>query len=338
MILVTGGAGYIGSHVVKELIEQGFEVVVVDNLFTGRQGSVAPDLPFFEGDIGNETVLDKVFTSFPIKAVMHLAASCLVAESVEKPLEYYQNNVSNSAVLLKMMMKHRVDKLIFSSTCATYGIPHSRYLSENSPLNPVNPYGQSKLMFEKMIEDCSNKSGLSYIILRYFNVGGADLSGEIGEDHDPETHLIPNILRHLMGKTDSIKVFGHDFQTPDGTCVRDYIHVLDVANAHIVSLKALLNSNGCKNIYNLGSKKGYSVMEIIRKCETVTGKKAAIAFCDRRPGDPPYLVASAKKIEEELNWKPVYSLEDIISTAWKWHNNHPDGYQDYGLRQGGKDV
>ena len=326
MILVLGGAGYIGSHAVKELLDRGYRVLVIDNLSTGHRQSVDMRAVFVEGNIGDGMLLERIFTQYNIEVVMHFAASCLVGESISKPLKYYENNVINTFNLLKAMIKNNIKKIVFSSTCATYGLAETEFLNEESPTFPINPYGRSKLMVEQMIDDCFKIHGLEYIILRYFNVAGADFSGRIGEHHNPETHLIPNVLLHLLGKSKHISVFGNDFDTTDGTCIRDYIHVLDLVEAHILSLQELLNSLSIGKVYNIGNNKGYSVKQIIEQCERLTNKKANIVYEQRREGDPPYLVASAKKICEELGWAPKYSLEDMIRSAWQWHRKDPDGY------------
>lgn len=328
MILVLGGAGYIGSHAVKELLDRGYRVLVIDNLSTGHRQSVDMRAVFVEGNIGDGMLLERIFNQYNIEVVMHFAASCLVGESISNPLKYYENNVINTFNLLKVMIKNNIKKIIFSSTCATYGLAETEFLNEESPTSPINPYGRSKRMVEQMIDDCFKIHGLEYIILRYFNVAGADFSGRIGEHHNPETHLIPNVLLHLLGKSKHISVFGNDFDTTDGTCIRDYIHVLDLVEAHILSLQKLLNSSSIGKVYNIGNNKGYSVKQIIEQCERVTNKKANIVYEKRREGDPPYLVASAKKICEELGWAPKYSLEDMIRSAWQWHRKNTDGYND----------
>lgn len=327
MILVIGGAGYIGSHTVKELLDQGHEVVVLDNLTTGHKESVDARANFEQGDLGNPADLDRVFTQYDINAVMHFAANSLVGESVQDPMKYYSNNVSATLTLLQKMKEHGVKKFIFSSTAATYGIPDVDMITEDTSTNPINPYGRTKLMVENILEDYHQAYGFEYVVLRYFNAAGAHARGEIGEDHQPETHLIPIILQHLLGLRDNISVFGSDYDTHDGTCIRDYIHVTDLANAHILALQALLNGEKSNEIYNLGNGKGFSVNEVIRTCEEVTGIKANIIYTDRRPGDPAKLVASSEKIEKELGWKPKYTLHEIIETAWKWHESHPEGYR-----------
>ncbi|MGM0923266.1 MAG: UDP-glucose 4-epimerase GalE [Bacillota bacterium] len=318
MILVIGGAGYIGSHLVKELVETK-EVVVLDNLSTGHRWAVDERAVFVEGNLGNASDLEKVFSTYKIEAVMHFAAFSLVGESVVNPLKYYQNNVTATLTLLQIMLKHNVKKFVFSSTAATYGNPDVDLITEDTMTNPINPYGRSKLMIEQILSDFAKSYGFSYVVLRYFNAAGAFKSGEIGEEHDPETHLIPIILQHLLGQREHISIFGSDYDTEDGTCIRDYIHVTDLANAHILALEALLDGTKKTAIYNLGNGLGYSVKEVVEMCEKVTGKKANVAMAKRRAGDPARLVASSNKIYSELGWKAEYSLEKIIATAWNWH-------------------
>ncbi|ARA98326.1 UDP-glucose 4-epimerase GalE [Geobacillus thermodenitrificans] len=321
MILVVGGAGYIGSHVVKELVEKE-QVIVLDNLSTGHRNLVDDRAVFVQGDLGNKADLKSIFETYPIQAVMHFAANSLVGESVKNPMKYYQNNVAATLTLLETIVDYGVKHFIFSSTAATYGIPNVELITEDCPTNPINPYGRSKLMVEQMLADFAVAYGLNYVVLRYFNAAGAHESGEIGEDHNPETHLIPLILQHLLGQREKIAVFGTDYDTPDGTCIRDYIHVTDLAKAHILALEALLTGKKKTAVYNLGNGLGYSVKEVIETCEKVTGRKAVIEYTDRRPGDPARLVASSQKIEEELGWKAEYSLEQIIESAWRWHRQH----------------
>jgi UDP-glucose 4-epimerase len=320
MILVVGGAGYIGSHLVEELVKTN-EVVVLDNLSTGHQNAVDPSAVFFKGDLGNEGDLEAVFSQYPIKAVMHFAANSLVGESVVDPLKYYENNVASTLKLLKVMLKYNVKNFIFSSTAATYGIPEVEIIGEDSRTQPINPYGQSKLMVENILADFAVAYDLRYVVLRYFNAAGASESGKIGEMHDPETHLIPIILQHLLGQREQISVFGDDYATPDGTCIRDYIHVTDLAAAHIAALDSLLSGQNNTAIYNLGNGQGYSVKEVIDTCEKVTGRKANIVIAERRAGDPARLVASADKIRLALGWSAERNLEKIISSAWKWHQS-----------------
>lgn len=320
MILVVGGAGYIGSHLVEELVKTN-EVVVLDNLSTGHERAIDPRAVFVKGDLGNKADLEAVFGNYPIKAVMHFAANSLVGESVVDPLKYYENNVASTLTLLKVMMKYNVKNFIFSSTAATYGIPDADMISEDSPTLPINPYGQSKLMVENILTDFANAYDLRYVVLRYFNAAGASASGKIGEMHDPETHLIPIILQHLLGQREQISVFGDDYETPDGTCIRDYIHVTDLANAHIAALESLLIGQNKAATYNLGNGLGYSVKEVIDTCEKVTGRKANVVMADRRAGDPARLVASADKIHQALGWKAERDLEEIIASAWEWHQS-----------------
>ncbi|ULT56500.1 UDP-glucose 4-epimerase GalE [Neobacillus drentensis] len=320
MILVVGGAGYIGSHLVKELVEKE-DVVVLDNLSTGHREAVDKRAIFVKGDLGNEDDLQMVFRSYPIKAVMHFAAYSLVGESVIDPLKYYENNVASTLTLLKVMIKFKVKNFIFSSTAATYGIPDVELIDEESKTAPINPYGHSKLMVEQMLADFSKSYGLNYVVLRYFNAAGAHQSAAIGESHDPETHLIPIILQQLLGTREKISVFGSDYDTADGTCIRDYIHVTDLAQAHILALEALLSGEKSTETYNLGNGLGYSVKEVIETCERVTGIKANVEMAERRAGDPARLVASSQKIYTELGWKAERSLEKIIADAWNWHQN-----------------
>lgn len=318
-ILVCGGAGYIGSHTVKELIGK-YDVVVLDNLSTGFPFLLDEKVTFVEGNLGDEGILDKIFSEHEIDAVFHFAANSLVGESVLQPLKYYQNNVGATIVLLKKMVEYGVDKFIFSSTAATYGIPEADIITEDSAANPINPYGRSKLMVEKILADTANAHDFKFIVLRYFNAAGAHASGEIGESHDPESHLIPIVMQHLLGQREKISVFGTDYETEDGTCIRDYIHVTDLANAHILAYEGLAEGSVENEIFNLGNGAGYSVNEVIERCEKVSGKKATIEYTDRRPGDPAVLVASSRKIENALGWKPQFQLEAIIESAWKWHS------------------
>lgn len=320
MILVVGGAGYIGSHFVKELVNN-YEVVVLDNLSSGHRWAVDNRAIFVEGDLGDFSTVQKVFETFKIDAVVHFAAFSLVGESEENPLKYYHNNVSCTLELLKVMQKNGIDKFIFSSTAAVYGTPNVDAIDENTPINPINPYGRSKWMVEQILNDFAQSYGMKYVTLRYFNAGGAHDSSIIGEDHDPETHLIPIVLRHLLGQTELVSVFGTDYDTQDGTCIRDYIHVSDLAKAHLLALYAMLEGELKTATYNLGNGNGYSVKEIIRTCEKVTGLKANIKFADRRMGDPARLVANSGKIYQDLGWKAVYDIEEIIESAWKWHKS-----------------
>ncbi|MBU8686469.1 UDP-glucose 4-epimerase GalE [Priestia megaterium] len=319
MILVVGGAGYVGSHLVKELVTEE-DVVVLDNLSTGFEHLIDSQATFIKGNLGDRDILNKIFTEYPIKAVMHFAANSLVGESVTNPYKYYENNVGATLTLLKAMVDHNVKNFIFSSTAATYGIPHVDLIDETQPNNPINPYGKTKLMVEQILADFASAYQMNYIVLRYFNVAGAHQSGTIGESHDPETHLIPIILQHLLGQREQISVFGTDYDTPDGTCIRDYIHATDLAKAHILALHALLNDTQKNKIYNLGNGNGFSVREVIETCEKVTNKKAKIEFVERREGDPAKLVASSDKVQAELGWTPQFNLTQIIESAWNWHN------------------
>jgi len=318
MILVVGGAGYIGSHFVKELVKN-YDVVVLDNLSTGHCWAVDAKAIFIQGDLGDLTIVQRIFDTYKIEAVIHFAAFSLVGESVIDPMKYYENNVAATLNLLKAMKRNEINKFIFSSTAATYGMPTVDFIDEKTPTNPINPYGQSKLMVEQMLADFAQSYQMKYVILRYFNAAGAHETAEIGESHNPETHLIPIILQHLGGQRDSISVFGTDYNTPDGTCIRDYIHVTDLAKAHLLALEALLSSTIETATYNLGNGNGYSVKQIIETCELVTGKKANVQYAERRAGDPAKLVANAGKIYAELGWKAQLDIQDIIKSAWTWH-------------------
>lgn len=320
MIVVIGGAGYIGSHFVKELVKTE-AVIVFDNLSTGHRESIDEQAIFVQGDLGEQSDLERVFSQYAIQAVIHFAASSLVGESVVNPQKYYENNVLSTLTLLKVMLKYNVKNLIFSSTAAIYGVPNVDRIDESVAPNPINPYGKSKLMIEQILTDYAAAYDLRYVVLRYFNAAGAYETGEIGESHMPETHLIPLILQHLAGDREKVCIYGTDYDTPDGTCIRDYIHVTDLASAHIFALKSLLENKNQAVIYNVGNGLGYSVKEVIETCEEVTGKKAIIERSKRREGDPSRLVASAKKIDEELGWKAEKSLVKIIEDAWQWHNN-----------------
>lgn len=327
-ILVCGGAGYIGSHTVYQLINKGEEVVIVDNLQTGHRSALNPKAKFYEGDIRNSEILDKIFTENKIEAVIHFAANSLVGESMQKPLLYFNNNVYGMQILLESMVKHKVDKIVFSSTAATYGEPERVPILETDRTLPTNTYGETKLTMEKMMRWVSLADGVHYISLRYFNAAGALEDGSIGEDHHPETHLIPLILQVPLGKRDHITIFGDDYDTPDGTCLRDYIHVLDLAEAHILALEHL-RKGGESDIFNLGSGKGFSVKEMIETAKKVTSKDIKVEMGERRAGDPAKLIASAEKAHRILGWTPKFDdVEIIIKTAWTWHSKHPNGYMD----------
>lgn len=319
MILVTGGAGYIGSHVNKELNKEGYETVVIDNLIHGHEDFIKWGT-LERVDLSSSSEIRKVFQNYPIDAVMHFAAFTYVGESVEDPQKYYLNNLRNTLNLLKVMLEFEVEKIVFSSTCATYGDPLKIPLTEDHPQNPISPYGRGKLMVEQILRDYSLAYGLKYASLRYFNAAGADPDGELGENHQPETHLIPLILDAALGLREDIEIFGTDYPTPDGTCIRDYIHVTDLADAHIKAMKYLENV-GKSEDFNLGNGNGFSVREVIEEARKVTKREITVVETDRRPGDPPVLVGSSKKAREILKWEPKFDdLSQIISTAWEWQN------------------
>jgi UDP-glucose 4-epimerase len=325
-MLVTGGAGYIGSHVVRELLRRGHNPIVFDNLQTGHR-KVTKNAHFVEGDLSDQKKLQETFQSYPIDAVMHFAADCLVGESVQNPVKYFNNNVKNSLKLIEIIEEFKVKKIVFSSSAAVYGEPGKIPISEKHPCAPTNPYGETKWIFEKVLQAFHDAGKLNYISLRYFNAAGADPEGELGEDHSPETHLIPLVIKAALDGI-SVPVFGTDYNTPDGTCIRDYIHVTDLALAHILALRKL-EQEQINSIYNLGNGNGYSVREVIETVKKVTGRKIAAVDLPRRPGDPARLVASSEKIREELGWTPKYpDLETIVETAYQWHKKHPKGYGD----------
>ena len=317
-ILVCGGAGYIGSHVNKELNRRGYETVVFDNLVYGHREAVKWGT-FIQGDLKNPVEIKAVFQTYPIEAVFHFAAYAYVGESVIDPEKYYFNNVANTLNLLHAMRTNSCDKIIFSSTCATYGEPEKVPITEDMPQRPINPYGASKLMIERILKDYGNAYGLKYAILRYFNAAGADPEGEIGEDHDPETHLIPLVLDAASGKRPDIKVFGTDYPTRDGSCIRDYIHVMDLADAHILALQYLENG-GESDCFNLGNTQGTSVLEVIDAVRRVNEKDFKVTLAHRRPGDPAALVGSSEKAKKVLGWVPRYAdINTIVEHAWQWH-------------------
>lgn len=325
-ILVLGGAGYIGSHAVYQLIDQNHRVVVVDNLQTGHQKAVHPKAAFYEGDLRDRDFLESVFKRENISAVIHFAANSLVGESMKNPLAYYDNNVYGTQVLLETMVKFNVKKIVFSSTAATYGEPEVIPILEDTPTNPTNAYGETKLAMEKMMKWTEKSYGIRYVSLRYFNVAGARESGEIGEDHRPETHLIPIVLQTALKQREVITIFGDDYDTPDGTCIRDYIHVEDLIDAHLLALK-YLHDGGKSNIFNLGNNRGFSVKEIIATARKVTGEDIPAKIGKRRLGDPSILVASSKKAKEILGWEPKRTqIDKIIKDAWNWHVNNPSGF------------
>lgn len=325
-ILVTGGAGYIGSHAVLELIKKGYEVVIIDSLEKGHKDAILGG-KLYIGNLRDEQLLDKVFTENKIDAVIHFAAYSLVGESVQKPDKYYENNLVSTMKLLNAMKKYNCSKIVFSSTAAVFGEPENIPILEDDRKVPTNAYGETKLSMERMLKWYDVAYGIKSVALRYFNAAGADVSSKIGEDHFPETHLIPLVISVALGKRDCIKVFGDDYDTEDGTCIRDYIHVTDLANAHILALE-YLEKNNKSNVFNLGSGKGYSVKQVIDETEKITKTKINKEIAPRREGDPAILIASAKKAYEELGWKPKYNkLETIIESAWNFHKNYPEGYK-----------
>ena len=325
-LLVLGGAGYIGSHTALELIKKGHEVIVVDNLVTGYEKAVPDKAVFYQGDIRNLEFLDNLFKTEKIDAVIHFAAYSLVGESVTNPLKYYDNNLYGTKVLLEAMIKNNVNKIVFSSTAATYGEPENIPILESDRTCPTNPYGETKLAMEKMFHWASKAHGLNYVSLRYFNACGADATGQIGEAHNPESHLIPLVLQVPNGKRESVSIYGTDYDTPDGTCIRDYIHVTDLAQAHILAVEYLARG-GESDIFNLGNGVGYSVREVIETARSVTGHPIPATEVPRRAGDPARLVASGEKAKKVLGWEPeIKQLDDIIASAWKWHSTHPNGY------------
>ena len=329
-ILVLGGAGYIGSHMVDRLIEKGDEeVVVVDNLVTGHRQAVHKKARFYEGDIADKDFMRKVFSENPeIDAIIHFAAFSLVAESVAEPLKYFDNNTAGMISLLEVMREFDVKKIVFSSTAATYGIPEEVPILETTPQNPINPYGESKLMMETIMKWTDQAYGIKFVALRYFNVAGAKPDGSIGEDHGPETHLLPIVLQVAQGKRDKLMIFGDDYQTPDGTNVRDYVHPFDLADAHLLAVD-YLRSGKPSTAFNLGSSTGFSNLQIVEAARRVTGAAIPMEIAERRPGDPDTLVASSQKAREVLGWKPDFDdIDKIIETAWAWHSSHPNGYED----------
>lgn len=326
-ILVCGGAGYIGSHVNKQLNREGYETVVLDNLVYGHREAVKWG-QFEQGDLQNAEDIERVFRKYPIDVVFHFAAYAYVGESVTEPEKYYYNNVVNTLNLLQVMKKYCCNKIIFSSTCATYGEPETVPITENMPQKPINPYGATKLMVERIFKDYDAAYGLKFAVLRYFNAAGADPDGEIGENHDPETHIIPLVLDAASGRRNDIKVFGTDYDTADGSCIRDYIHVYDLATAHLLALHYLEQGNE-SNFFNLGNTLGTSVLEVIESVKRVTGKEFKVTCTDRRAGDPAILVGSSKKAQEILGWKPIYEdIDTIVKHAWAWHQKESAKQED----------
>ena len=319
-ILIVGGAGYIGSHMVKDLLQANCNVITLDNLSTGHRDLLLGG-KLIEGNLGDTTLLNRIFSDHRIEVVMHFAAYSIVGESVKSPVDYYRNNVAKTIELLDAMVQHNVKRFIFSSSAAVYGEPIEVPIKEEHPLQPTNPYGATKVAIEQMLSDFDSAYGLKYVSLRYFNAAGADASGKIGERHNPETHLIPLILKIAMGEQNSIKIFGTDYPTRDGTCIRDYIHVSDLTQAHLLALEVLLDG-GDSAIYNLGNNRGYSVREVIEIAAKVTEKQIPAIVDGRRSGDPAVLIANSDKIRKELSWRPQYEdLETILETAWLWHQN-----------------
>ena len=326
-ILVLGGAGYIGSHTVYELVDQGIDVVIVDNLETGFREAVHEKARFYQGDIRNREFIDSVFEKEKIDGVIHFAANSLVGESMTNPLKYYDNNLCGTKVLLESMIAHDIKKIVFSSTAATYGEPERIPILETDKTEPTNTYGETKLSMEKMFKWTDKAHGLKYVSLRYFNACGAHKSGLIGEAHNPETHLIPLILQVPNKKRESVSIYGDDYDTKDGTCVRDYIHVTDLAQAHILAVKYLMEGNE-SNIFNLGNGIGFTVKEVIDSAKEVTEFDIPVVMTERRAGDPAKLIASSEKARTVLGWKPEYEdVKEIIASAWKWHKSHPNGYK-----------
>ena len=327
-VLVVGGAGYIGSHCVRQLIAAGHRPVVLDNLVYGHRQAVSADIPFYNANLGDQAAVGRILRDEKIEIVMHFAAYCYVGESVTDPLKYYFNNVDATLHLLSAMIAADVKKFVFSSTCATFGIPATLPIHENLPQAPINPYGQTKLDVENLLKALAHAHGLSFAAFRYFNAAGASEDGSIGEDHDPETHLIPVAIDVAVGKRPHLQLFGTDYPTPDGTCLRDYVHVDDLSRAHIAVFDKL-GQPGAQFFYNLGTGKPTSNREVIRAVEKVTGKPVKVVESPRRAGDPPALYADSAKAQRELGWKVKYpDIESIVASAWKWHAAHPRGYAD----------
>ncbi len=327
-VLVVGGAGYIGSHCVRQLTAAGHRPVVLDNLVFGHRAAVPKDIPFYGPDLADEQAVGKILSDEKIEVVMHFAAFAYVGESVSDPLKYYFNNVVGTLHLLRVMLAKGVKKFVFSSTCATYGVPQGMPILESMTQNPINPYGQTKLDIENALKAVARAHGLSFAAFRYFNAAGASEDGTIGEDHDPETHLIPVAIDAARGKRPPLQIFGTDYPTPDGTCLRDYVHVDDLSRAHIAVFDRL-TTPGTALFYNLGTGKPTSVRQVISAVEKVTGKKVPFVEAPRRAGDPPALYADSSKAVKELGWKVKFAdIDSIVATAWKWHSAHPDGYGD----------
>jgi UDP-glucose 4-epimerase len=327
-VLVVGGAGYIGSHCVRQLAAAGHRPVVLDNFAYGHRGALAPDVTVHDADLGDETAVKRILLAEKIDAVMHFAAFCYVGESVTDPLKYYLNNCAATLHLLNAMLQVGVKKFIFSSTCATFGVPATLPIHENLPQAPINPYGQTKLDIENALKALAPATGLSFAAFRYFNAAGAAEDGSIGEDHHPETHLIPVAIDVATGKRPHLELYGTDYPTPDGTCQRDYVHVDDLSRAHIAAFDKL-STPGTQLFYNLGTGRPTSNREVIRAVEKITGRAVKVIEKPRRPGDPPALYADSAKAQRELGWKVKFTeIESIVATAWKWHSTHPRGYAD----------
>lgn len=325
-VLVLGGAGYIGSHAVDQLITKGYDVAVVDNLKTGHKESLPDKARFYQGDIRDKVFMEDVFTKENIEGVIHFAASSLVGESMEIPLDYLNNNVYGTQIVLEVMEKYNVKSIIFSSSAATYGEPKVIPIEETAATNPESTYGETKLMMEKMLKWCDKAYGMRFVALRYFNVAGAKVDGTIGEDHNPESHLLPIILQTALGQREKFTIYGEDYETPDGTCIRDYVHVVDLIDAHILALEYLQAGNS-SNTFNLGSSTGFSVKQMLEAAREVTGKEIPATVVSRRAGDPSTLIAASDKAREVLGWKPQYTeVNKIIESAWNWHVKHPEGY------------
>ncbi len=326
-VLVTGGAGYVGSHAVRALLAAGHRVVVLDNLCSGHAKAVDPDATLVAGEMGDSELLDSLFGRHKFDAVMHFAAFIEVGESVTDPLKFYDNNVGASIKLLRAMQRHAVKRFVFSSTCATYGIPGRMPITEDMPQHPASPYARVKLAVEWALQDSAAAWGLGFIALRYFNAAGAAADATIGEDHNPESHLIPNVLKVALGQRDVVRIFGTDYPTPDGTCVRDYVHVDDLAQAHVLSINAI--QPGVGKFYNTGTGHGATVRQVVDVARAITGHAIPVIESPRRPGDVPELYADASKLRRELNWKPRYEdLREIVASAWAWHKSHPNGFGD----------
>lgn len=324
--IVLGGAGYIGSHAVNKLIENNYDVIVVDNLQSGHEEAINSKAKFYKGDIRDKNFLSNVFKKENIDGVFHFAANSIVGESMKEPLMYFNNNVYGMQILLEVMNEHNVNKIVFSSTAATYGEPKQVPITEDMETCPTNTYGETKLVMEKMMKWCDKAYGMKYVALRYFNVAGAEDDGSIGEDHNPETHLIPIVLQTALGERDYITIFGDDYDTEDGTCVRDYVHVVDLVEAHILAMKYLTHG-GESNTFNLGSSQGFSVKEIVETARKVTDKDIKAIIGERRAGDPSKLIASSDKARKMLGWNPIRTnIENIIKDAWLWHDTHKNGY------------